>query len=91
MYASRRSRFKFNLRSDEDINHSVYIGVFFIDRAPIRRIVEATSRYQAARWLDKVSALALWTALRLCRIDVYFGPPLVITHDAANATLGKEF
>ncbi len=41
--------------------------------------------------MDKVSAPALWTALLLCWIDVYLGPPDVILHDAANAFLAKEF
>ncbi len=75
----------------KDFNHSVYIEVFFIDRTPILHVVDEATRYQAARWLDNVSVPALWTALRLCWIDVYLGPPDVIVHDAANSILAKEF
>ncbi len=81
IYASKPRRFQFTLRDDKDFNDSVYIDVFVIDCAPILHVVDEATRYQAARWLDKVSAPVLWTALRLCSIDVYLGPPDDIVHD----------
>ncbi len=87
VYATKPRRFKF----DKDFNHSIYIDVFFIDKAPILHVVDEATRYQAARFLDRVNASAMWNALRLCWIDVFLGTPDVITHDAANAFLSQEF
>lgn len=63
----------------------------YIDGSPILRIVDEATRFQAARWLNNVSAKHTWETLRLCWIDVYIGPPDLITHDAGSNFVSKKF
>ncbi len=56
VYVVKPRRFKFTLRDDKDFNHSIYIDVFFIDKTPILQVFDEATRYQAARWLDRVNA-----------------------------------
>lgn len=84
-------RFKFTIRTEKNFNESIYIDVFFIDGKPILHVVDESTRYQAARWLPAQNAEEIWKALRLCWIDVYLGPPDIITHDAAKVFLSDEF
>lgn len=90
-YAQAPRRFKFNLREDKDFNHTVFVDIFYIDKRPILHVVDESTRYQAARWLPTVSADAVWRALRMCWIDVYLGPPDVITHDAGKQFMARVF
>ena len=89
--SQRPRRFKFTIRDEKTFNPSIYIDVQYIDSKPILHVVDEATLYQAARWLDKVSAEEVWKALRLCWIDVYVGPPDMITHDAATNFLSKNF
>ncbi len=73
VYVAKPRRFKFTLRYTKDFNQSIDIDVFFIDKEPIFHVVNEATRYQAARWLDRVNAPTMWNALRLCWIDVYLG------------------
>ena len=63
----------------------------YIDSRPVLHVVDEATNYQAARWLSNVSADAIWQALRLCWIDVYVGPPDIITHDAGNGFTAGQF
>lgn len=64
----------------------------YIDGNPILHIVDEATRFQAARWLNNISARHTWDILRLCWIDVYIGPPDHIIHDAGiNLISLKKF
>jgi hypothetical protein len=86
-------RFKFVLRDDQDsdFNHSIFVDVMYIDGNPILHIVDEATRFQAARWLQNVSAKHTWDMLRYCWIDTYLGPPGCIVHDAGKNFASKEF
>lgn len=90
-YAQRPRRFKFTLRDDVDFNHTVYADIFYIDGQPILHVVDEATRFQAARWLSRVTSESIWQALRRCWIDVYLGPPDVIAHDAGKNFMGRAF
>ena len=50
-------RFKFVLRDDTiDFNYSIYVDVMYIDGNPILHIVDEATRFQAARWLQSITA-----------------------------------
>ncbi len=70
---------------------SICIDIFYIEGKPIIHVVDEATRYQAARWLKSVSAEAIRSALHLCWIYVYLGPPAFSVHDAGTAMFAKEF
>lgn len=85
-------RFKFTLRDmDLSFNHSIYCDVFTINGTPVLHVVDEATRFQAARRLRSMSADELWTALKACWINVYIGPPDVITHDAGTNFIARAF
>lgn len=63
----------------------------YIDNSPILHVVDEATRFQAARWLQNISARHTWDTLRLCWIDVYLGPPDYILHDAGKNFVSREF
>ncbi|KAI0990859.1 hypothetical protein K3495_g17328, partial [Podosphaera aphanis] len=84
-------RFKFTLRDDVDFNHSIYIDIMYIDGSPVLHVVDEATRFQAAKWLRNMTSQHVWNMLRLCWIDVYLGPPDIITHDAGTNFTSEEF
>lgn len=90
-YGKSPGRFKFTLHEDREFNYCIYIDVMYIDGQPVLHVVDDATRFQAARWLKDMSAKHAWDALRACWIDVYIGPPDVITHDAGRNFIGMEF
>jgi hypothetical protein len=63
----------------------------YINGSPVLHIIDEATRYQAARWLQNISAKHTWDILRACWIDIYIGPPEYITHDAGRNFISKEF
>ena len=55
-YGRSPGRFKFTLREDLDFNHSIFVDVMYIDGSPILYIIDEATRFQAARWLQNISA-----------------------------------
>src|SRR6266516_285391 len=86
-------RFKFALREDQDsdFNHSIFVDIMYIDGKPILHVIDEATRFQAARWLQNISAKHTWDVLRLCWIDTYIGPPDCIIHDAGKNFVSREF
>lgn len=69
----------------------MFVDIFYVDSKPILHVVDESTRYQAAWWLARVSAEAVWEAMRMCWIDVYLGPPDIITHDAGKQFMARAF
>jgi hypothetical protein len=63
----------------------------YIDGSPVLHVINKATRFQAARWLQNISAKHTWDTLRLCWIDTYIGPPGYITHDAGITFVSREF
>ena len=55
------------------------------------QVVDEATRFQAARFLKSMSTKNLWEAIRNCWIDVYIGPPEVISHDVGKNFVSVEF
>lgn len=92
-YGSAPLRFKFTLRDSDnvDFNQSIFADILYIDGAPVLHVVDEATRFQAARFLQDMTASALWEALRLCWIDTYLGPPAIINHDAGTNFASTDF
>jgi hypothetical protein len=90
-YGRSPGRFKFTLREDLDFNHSIFVDIMYINGNPVLHIIDEATRYQAARWLQNVSAKHTWDILRACWIDTYVGPPEFVVHDAGKNFVSKEF
>ncbi|OXV05128.1 hypothetical protein Egran_07104 [Elaphomyces granulatus] len=72
-------------------NHTIYVDVMYINSSPVLHAVDEATKYQAARWLENMTAQQTWDMLRLCWIDTYLGPPDLIVHDAGTNFTADEF
>ena len=63
----------------------------YLDNRPVLYIVDASTSFQAGRFLASLSAKETWEALKMCWIDTYLGPPDVLTHDAGTNFAASEF
>ena len=92
IHGQKPRRFKFTLRKEDvDFNHIIYADICHIDDKPVLHVVDEATDYQAARWLTKMTAEAVWQALRICWIDAYLGPPDIIAHDAGKNFVAQAF
>jgi len=65
-YGRSPGRFKFTLREDLDFNHSIYVDIMYINGSPVLHVIDEATRFQAARWLQNISAKHTWDMLRAC-------------------------
>jgi hypothetical protein len=67
-HAKSSERFKFTLKDDANcnFNYSVIIDVMYIENHLILHVVDDATRFQIAKWLQKISAKHIWNMLRLC-------------------------
>ena len=84
-------RFTFTLKDDLDFNYNVIIDIMYIRSKPVLHLVDEATCFQARRWLKNVSAQYVWDRLRLCWIDIYLGPPDLVTIDAGEQFMAKKF
>ena len=63
----------------------------YIESDPVLHIVDTATKFQAARWLQNLSAKHTWDTICSCWIDVYIGPPDFIVTDAGTNFTSKEF
>ncbi len=55
-YAKFPERFKFILKDDVNFNYSVIVDVMYIENHLILHVVDDVIRFQAAKWLQNISA-----------------------------------
>lgn len=91
LYAQKPLRFKFTLCDEKELNHTIYMDVFYISSSPVVHVVHEVNNYQAAKGLRPLSTEPVWDTLRLDLMDVYLDPPEVIAHDASKTFYYKEF
>lgn len=84
-------RFKFALQDDKDFNYEVIVDVMYLSNRPVLHAVDASTSFQAGRFLTNLSAKETWEALKMCWMDTYLGPPDVMTHDAGTNFASTEF
>ena len=75
-------RFKFTLKKDVDFNYKIIVDVMYLDKKPVLYAVDATTDFQAGRFLNSMLAKDTWEALHQCWIYTYLGPPDIVTYDA---------
>ena len=61
----RRSpgRFKFTLKNNIQFNHTLIVNIMYIGNSPVLHVVDETTSFQAARWLQDISASHIWDTL----------------------------
>jgi hypothetical protein len=86
-------RFKFILRDDVNVNfnYSIIVDIMYIDNNLILHVVDETTRFQVAKWLQNINAKHTWEMLRLCWIDVYLNSSDHILHDADKNFVSRKF
>ena len=62
-----------------------------IDNSSILHVADKAIRYQAAKWLQNVTAKYIWDILRLCLIDAHLSSPNYIYHNVGKNFVSKEF
>ena len=91
MNAPSPRRFKFTLKDDQEFNFEVIVDVLKLNNKNVLHVVDTATGFNAARFLSNMSAKETFNALRSCWIDVYLGPPDIITHDAGTNFASQEF
>ncbi|PMD55505.1 uncharacterized protein K444DRAFT_645699 [Hyaloscypha bicolor E] len=61
--------FKFTLNDDHEFNYYIIVDVMYIDNKPVYHVVDKATAFQAARFLQDISAKTTWETLRICWID----------------------
>ncbi|KAI0994550.1 hypothetical protein K3495_g13633 [Podosphaera aphanis] len=90
-YGKSPGRFKLNIKGDISLNHTFLVDVMYISGNPASHVIDEATRFQAAKWLPNMTALAAWNAIRQCWIDVYIGPPDIIALDSGTNFIADEF
>jgi hypothetical protein len=90
-YTKSSERFKFILQNDVNFNCSVIVDVMYIENHLILHVIDEIIRFQAAKWLQNISAKHIWEMLRLCWIDVYLSLFDHILTDADKNFASREF
>ena len=91
MHGPAPARFKFTLRDDIDFNYQILVDVMFINGKPVLHVVDMATSFQAARFLQNMTAKETWNALRAAWIDTYLGPPDIMISDAGKNFTADEF
>jgi hypothetical protein len=63
----------------------------YVESSLILHVIDEATRFQAARWLQNISAKHTWDMLCLCWIDVYLNSSNHILHDADKNFVSREF
>ena len=84
-------RFKFILKKDIDFNYEIIVDIIYLDKKSVLHTVDATTTFQADRFLNNMSTKETWKALRQCWIDTYLGLLDIITHDVSTNFDFTEF
>jgi len=83
-------RFKFSLKDDKEFNNEIVVDIMYLESNPVLHVIDWATAFQAARFLESMSALHTWEALRPCWIYTYLGPPDAVTHDPGTNLASTE-
>src|SRR5262249_19255990 len=79
------------IKDDCQFNYEVIIDIVQINGRPVLHVIDSATSFQAARFLESISARHTWNALCECWIYVYQGPPDFLTHDPGTNFASEEF
>ncbi|KAF2023536.1 hypothetical protein EK21DRAFT_118683, partial [Setomelanomma holmii] len=91
LHSSAPRQFKFTLKDDHHFNYEILVDVMYLSSKPVLHVVDSSTAFQGAKFLNATSAKETWQALRMLWIDTYQGPPDIITHDAGTNFASAEF
>jgi hypothetical protein len=84
-------RFKFILRNDYEFNYEIFVDIFYLIFLPVLQIVNQATSFQKARFLLLIIAYNTWQTLKKLWIDIYQGPPNIITYNTGTNFAFQEF
>lgn len=90
-FAKRPRRFKFTIRLDVGLNHTVYTGIFHINGLLVFHVVDEGTYFQEVEWRPVVFPSFIWHALYRCWIYVYIDQQDMVAHDARKIFLACIF
>lgn len=91
-FGVKPERLKFTLLDDVvSFNDTIYCDILTIEKLPVLHVGDEAKRFQAAHRLENMKTEELWNKLKMCWINVYLGPPDIITHDAASNFVARAF
>jgi hypothetical protein len=81
--------FKFKLKDNYEFNYRIIVDIIYVRSKNNKKtiafhVIDETIGFQAARFLDRISATDVWEVLRLNWIDVYQGPPDWIVYNTST-------
>lgn len=84
-------RFKFSIKDESHFNYEVVIDVVHLGERNVLHVIDSDTSFQAATFLNSLSARDTWNALCKCWIYTYIGPPDHIVHDPGTNFASEEF
>lgn len=64
MHGGNPGRFRFTLHDDVDFNYRVLVDVMYLDGKPVIHAIDEATSFQAARFLQNMTAKATWNTIR---------------------------
>lgn len=84
-------RFRVSLGSENlQFNEDVFMDIMYLEHKPVLHVVDAATRFSAARFLSDVSTTSVWAAFVECWASVYVGLPNRIRVDRGSC-FGDNF
>jgi hypothetical protein len=91
MKSPKPRRFKFTLRDDCEFNHEIFVDVLYLIFLPVLQVVDQATFFQGARFLPLITAHNTWQTLKKLWIDIYQGPPNIVTHNTGTNFASQKF
>ena len=91
LHGTAPRRFKFTLNDDHHFNYEMLVDVMYLNNKTVLHVVDSSTAFQGAKFLNAISAKETWQALRMLWINTYQGPPDILTHDAGTNFASVEF
>jgi hypothetical protein len=91
MKSFKLRRFKFIFRNDYEFNYEIFVNVLYLIFLPILQIIDQATSFQGARFLPLMTAYNTWQTLRKLSIDIYQGPPDIVTYNTGTNFAFQEF
>lgn len=84
-------RFKFSIKDESHFNYEIIMDVVRLGDRNVLHVIDSDTSFQAATFLNSLSARDTWNALCKCWIYTYIGPPDRLAHDPGTNFASEEF
>lgn len=82
---------KLCIKDERGFNYCLYIYSVKIEGILSLHLVDEVPRQRNARRMSRASGAVAWEAPESCRLEVYLGPPDIITTDAGKKLSARKF